>query len=105
MLNTNQIDHIISVLLKYSPEKIGLFGSRIRGDENKRSDLDILVSFKNNGKSPYSLFELLSLEKQLEKKLGFPVEIVNESNVKNKLMKESISIDLLTIYEEGKEVV
>jgi uncharacterized protein len=105
MLNTNQIDHIISVLLKYSPEKIGLFGSRIRGDENKRSDLDILISFKNNGKSPYSLLELLSLEKQLEKKLGFPVEIVNESNIKNRVMRESIFIDLLTIYEQGKEVV
>lgn len=105
MLNTNQIDDIISVLLKYSPEKIGLFGSRIRGDENKKSDLDILISFKNNGKSPYSLFELLSLEKQLEKKLGFPVEIVNESNIKNRLMRESIFIDLLTIYEQGKEVV
>lgn len=90
MVNANQIDLIISVLRNYSPEKIGLFGSRIRGDENKRSDLDILVSFKNNGKSPYSLFELLSLEKQLETKLGFPVEIVNESNIKNMVMTESI---------------
>lgn len=71
MINTHQIELINSALLKYSPEKIGLFGSRTRGDEHAESDLDILVTFKNNGKSPYSLFELLSIEKTLKEKLGF----------------------------------
>lgn len=102
MINTHQIDLINSALLKYSPEKIGLFGSRIRGDEHANSDLDILVSFKNNGKSPYSLFELLSMEKALKEKLGFKVEIVNENNIKNSVLRQSIFSDLIIIYQLAK---
>ncbi len=101
MVNAHQIDLINSALLKYSPEKIGLFGSRVRGDEQAHSDLDILVSFKNNGKSPYSLFELLSIEKTLKDKLGFNVEIVNENNIKNTILKQSIFADLVIIYQQG----
>ena len=103
MINTHQIDLINSVLLKYSPEKIGVFGSRIRGDENEMSDLDILVTFKKNGKSPYSLFELLSIENTLENKLGFPVEIVNENNIKNSILKQNIFSDLVIIYQLVEE--
>ena len=42
-MNTHRIDRINSALLKYSAQKIGLFGSRVRGDEQAHSDLDILV--------------------------------------------------------------
>lgn len=101
MINAQQIALINSALIKYSPEKIGLFGSRIRGDAQADSDLDILVSFKNNGKSPYSLFELLSIEKTLKDKLGFSVEIVNENNIKNTFLKQSIYADLVIIYKHG----
>jgi predicted nucleotidyltransferase len=104
MINNNQIALINSVLLKFAPEKIGLFGSRMRGDENKNSDLDILVSFEH-GKSPYSLLELLSVEKTLEDKLGFPVEIVNEYNIKNNILKQSIFADLQIIYRQRENVL
>jgi predicted nucleotidyltransferase len=100
MVNPGQMDIITSFLLKYSPKKIGLFGSGARGDEHDKSDLDILMSFPNNGNSPYSLLELLSLERALEHELGFPVEIVNEKNVKNKILKEQIDNDLFIIYEQ-----
>ena len=105
MVNTHQIDIINSVLQKYSPQKIGLFGSRVSGNEHKKSDLDILISFKNNGKSPYSLLELLSIEKTLEHKLGFPVEIVNENNIKNSTLKASIFNNLIIIYENLEPAV
>lgn len=77
----------------------------MRGNENEKSDLDILISFKNNGKSPYSLFELLSIEKLLENKLGFPVEIVNENTIKNSTLKQSIFSDLIIIYPKVKKAV
>ncbi len=66
MINSNEVRLINSSLMKYAPKKIALFGSRARGDENAGSDLDILVSFSGDGKSPYSLLELLLLEKSLE---------------------------------------
>jgi predicted nucleotidyltransferase len=62
MINNNEVNLINSTLIKYAPKKIALFGSRVRGDETAGSDLDILVSFQGEGKSPYSLFELLSIE-------------------------------------------
>jgi len=99
MINSRQIDLINSFLLKYNPEKIGLFGSRVRGDEHSGSDLDILVSFKNNGKSPYSLFELLSIENELKQRLGFNVEIVNENNIRNSILRQNIFSDMVIIYE------
>ena len=105
MIDTHQINIINSDLLKYSPQKIGLFGSRVRGNEHEKSDLDILISFKNNGKRPYSLLELLSIEKTLEHKLGLPVEIINENNIKNNILRESIFTDLVIIYEHLEPAV
>lgn len=99
MISTQQANLIKAMLIPYSPESIGLFGSRIRGEARENSDLDILVSFKDNGKSPYSLFELISIEKKLEEKLGFPTEIVNNSSIKSKFLRESIYKDLIIIYE------
>ena len=104
MINEIQVKLINSVLLKYSPEKIGLFGSRVRGDGVANSDLDILVSFKHDGKSPYSLLELLSIEKLLADKLGFPVKIVNEKNIKNSILRQSIFNDLVVIYQKAENV-
>lgn len=105
MIDTHQINIINSDLLKYSPQKIGLFGSRVRGNEHEKSDLDILISFKNNGKSPHSLLELLSIEKTLEHKLGLPVEIINENNIKNNILRERIFTDLVIIYEHLEPAV
>ncbi len=104
MINNNQIKLINSILFKYAPEKIGLFGSRMRGDENTNSDLDILVSFEH-GESPYSLLELLSIEKTLEDKFGFPVEIVNENNIKNDILRQNIFADLQVIYRQRENVL
>lgn len=101
MISNNQIKLINSVLLKFAPKQIGLFGSRVRGDENKNSDLDILISFED-GKSPYSILELLGLEKTIADKLGYPVEIVNEKSIKNEHLKHSILKDLIIIYPQIK---
>ena len=98
MISTRQIEIINAALLGYRPEKIGVFGSRARGESHELSDLDILVFFKN-GKCPYSLFQLLKLEKKLETQLGFPVEIINERSIQNETMKNSILNDLRIIYE------
>jgi predicted nucleotidyltransferase len=104
MISSSQIKFINSILLRYEPEKIALFGSRKRGEENKNSDLDILVSFKNGGKSPYSILELLDMEKKIGNKLGYPVEIVNERNIKNEHLKHNILNDLLIIYPQKNEL-
>ena len=101
-ISSSQIKFINSVLLRYDPEKIALFGSRKRGEENEKSDLDILISFKNDGESPYSILELLDIEKKISDKLGCPVEIVNEKNIKNEHLKYNILNDQFIIYPQMK---
>jgi len=58
------IDSKIDVLRKLGIKKLGLFGSVQRGDDNKNSDIDILVEFIPGSKcfdNLYELHELLSL--------------------------------------------
>jgi len=102
LISSSQIEFINSILLRYDPEKIALFGSRKRGEENINSDLDILISFKHDGKSPYSILELLDLEKKIGDQLGYRVEIVNEKSIKNEHLKSNILNDLLIIYPQMK---
>ncbi|MGN6803720.1 MAG: nucleotidyltransferase family protein [Ginsengibacter sp.] len=97
MLNEDQIRIINSALARFAPKQIGLFGSRVRGDYKKESDLDVLISFRN-GKSPYSLLELLAVENSLAEVLGYPVEIINEKHISNKKIREKIIEDLQIIY-------
>jgi len=48
---------------KFGVKEIGIFGSFVRGDERKRSDIDILVEFQK----PIGLFKFMDLEEYLSK--------------------------------------
>lgn len=56
-------EHLIKK--KYHVKKRGVFGSYVRGEQKKRSDIDILVEFK---KTP-DFFEFLELEEYLGRKV------------------------------------
>jgi len=62
---------------RFNVEKIGLFGSYIRGEEDEESDLDILVEFKE----PISLFEFMDLEEYLGKILKIKVDVVSKKGL------------------------
>ena len=42
-MNDSYIDEIVAILRSYDPERIILFGSRARGQEDALSDYDLLV--------------------------------------------------------------
>ena len=63
---------------KFSVEEIGIFGSYVRGEQKKKSDLDILVEFKEIP----SLFRFLDLEDYLTKILGLKVDLVRKKALK-----------------------
>ncbi|MBN2237017.1 MAG: nucleotidyltransferase family protein [Bacteroidales bacterium] len=69
---------------KYSVEKIGYFGSYSRNEQTEKSDLDILVEFRNP--IGWSFFDLQEL---LEDELKLKVDIVSVNALKEQL-KESI---------------
>ena len=87
-MNTEVTNIIISELREYNPEMIGIFGSYARNENLQSSDIDILVKFK----STLSLLQLLHIERLLSQKLGIKVDLVTEGAVKNRIVKESISM-------------
>ena len=86
---------IVSSLLEYHPEFVGLFGSFARGDGSVDSDIDILVRFNES----YSLLQLVRIENQLSDQLGLKVDLVTEGSLKNERVKHCIQQDLRIIYQ------
>jgi len=86
---------IISYLSQYEPERIGIFGSFARQEENADSDIDILVKFKKT----ISLLDLVRINRELTALLGKKVDLVTEQALKNKRIRKSIYNDLRIIFE------
>ena len=63
-------------LRKYSVRKIGLFGSYVKGEQKKRSDIDFLVEFEQP-----TFDNFMELVFSLEKYLGRKVDIVTEGSL------------------------
>lgn len=82
-------------LKKEGAEKITIFGSfthNKRGAFNEKSDIDILVKFKDNK----SIFEIMRIKEELQLLTLRKIDLVLEENIKN-YMIESV--------EESKEVI
>ncbi|NOX85434.1 MAG: nucleotidyltransferase [Chlorobi bacterium] len=65
---------------EYYVEKIGYFGSYSRNEQNKNSDIDILVYFRK----PLG-WEFFELQELLEKELKLKVDLVSEKALKEQL--------------------
>jgi len=74
----------------YGVKEIGIFGSFVRGDVRKKSDLDVLVAFENS----ISLLEFIELEEYLSTRLGVKVDLVMKSalkpNIGENILKEVV---------------
>ncbi len=93
-MTQQQIKDIILTHLKdYQPVSVGIFGSFARGENNKNSDIDILVKFKV---AP-SLLTLIRLENELSELLDIKVDLITTGAIKNKRVKKSIKKDLISI--------
>jgi predicted nucleotidyltransferase len=66
---------------KYKVKTIGLFGSYVRGEQKKRSDLDVLVEFDE----PISLLEFIALERELSKLIGRKIDLVMKTALKPRI--------------------
>ena len=79
----------------FGVERIGVFGSVSRGEQDESSDIDFLVEFVEGEKS-YKNF--IGLKRFLEDELGKEIDLVTRSSVKPS-MKEHI----LEEVKYGKE--
>ena len=86
---------IINYLNSYNPERIGIFGSYAREEDSDASDIDILVSFRDTP----SLLDLARIQRELSNVLGKKVDVVTESALKNKKLRQYIYNDLQIIFK------
>jgi hypothetical protein len=70
---------------KYKIKEIGIFGSYIRGESKKDSDLDVLVEFKPDAKM--DLIKFIELENYISDALGIKVDLVMKSALKPRIGK------------------
>jgi len=72
---------------KYHISKIGIFGSVIRNEQHKRSDVDILVDFDGT----ISAFQFIDLKEELSNKLGAKVDLVSQKALKPRIGKHILA--------------
>ena len=70
-------EHKEELLQKYKVREIGIFGSYVRGEQKRTSDLDILVEFEQ----PIGL-EFVELAEFLEHILGVKIDLVSKGAIK-----------------------
>lgn len=98
MINKTIKNRLLATLMPYRPERVGIFGSYARGENEKDSDLDVLISFKDR----ISLLRLVQIQQELSDLLGIEVDLVTENSLKNPRLKKFIYQDLITIFDEEK---
>lgn len=87
----NKIDKyivkIVPILKKYGVRRASLFGSIVRGEATKKSDIDILVELPESLQGLDYVEAKMSLQEELEKKLKSKVDIVEFDSIKESLKK------------------
>lgn len=66
---------------KYGITEIGIFGSYVRGEQKRRSDLDILVEFDKS----VGFFEWIDAEEYIAELLKTKVDLVPRKNIRPEL--------------------
>jgi len=84
---------IAPILKKHQVKRASVFGSYARGENNKNSDIDILVELER-GKT---MIDLINLEMDIEKKTNRKIDLITFKSI-NPLIKKNILRDEVKIY-------
>ena len=101
--NLPTIERIVSFITsKVSPEKIILFGSYARRENNKKSDIDILIIIKNLGNEREitgSLYKAL-----LNEDISIPIDFLAVDFDKYNVLKNKTGYIYKNIEREGRVI-
>lgn len=97
MKSYNKIEKILKqykneLATKYKIKEIGIFGSYVRNEQKKGSDVDILIEFDEVP----DLFKFLEIERYLEGLLGVRVDLIRRKALREEL-KDTILKEVVTI--------
>jgi len=97
MKNITRIKDILKtnkqmIMEEYGVKEIALFGSYVRGEQKRNSDIDVIVEFKT---AP-DLLRFIELERLLHRKLGEKIDLVRKKSIRKELrqsiLKEAVAI-------------
>ena len=81
---------ILPILQEYEVEKVALFGSCVRDEMDKDSDIDILVDIE----ADISLLDFVGLKQKIEEALGRKIDLVEYDTLKpllrERILKEQV---------------
>lgn len=81
---------ILPILQNYGIKRLALFGSCVRDEMNKDSDIDILVDIE----ADISLLDFVGLKQKIEEALGRKVDLVEYDTLKpllrERILKEQV---------------
>lgn len=85
-------EDIVGVLERHSVKKAALFGSVVRGEANRESDVDLLVEFEGRK----SLLDLAGLKLELQELLKRKVDVLTYGSLhpllKKRILDEQVRI-------------
>lgn len=79
-------EHKAEVMQKYRVSEIGIFGSFVRGEQKRGSDVDILVEF--SPRNIPGLITLSEMERYLQRLLKKKVDVVIKSGIRPELKRD-----------------
>ena len=95
-MNRDLINKISKYFTNQPIDKAWLFGSYARSEENKESDIDIIVNFIQDSK--VTLFKYIHIVNDLEALTGKKVDLVEDGQLKQFAVNSSNN-DKVLIYE------
>jgi len=88
-------------ILKPYISRMAVFGSIVRREATKKSDIDLLIRLKlSNARPKPGLFKLMEIEENLQKNLGCEVDLVTEDSL-SPYIRTYVEKEKVIIYDEG----
>jgi len=101
IISIKQLKNAVAKELKKYPviEKAWLFGSFARGEENYKSDIDLMIDVP--GQNAFSMFDVFQIQEDLQKTIKRKFDIVMSGALKP-FAWETAKQDLKIIYDKSK---
>ena len=80
-------DKVVPILKEAGVTRSSIFGSYVRGETKKGSDIDILIDAPKG----MGLFDFVGLQQELEKVLGKKVDLGEYSTIKPRIKNQILS--------------
>ena len=92
-----QMDAVVEICRRYSVSELSLFGSILRGDFRRDSDVDILVAFKPDAEIGF--LEYSRMQRELSTAFGRKADLVSKTGLKA-VIRDDVIASSSVIYAE-----